>query len=183
MFKNMIVKIMLKRDKVVGPEFIFFLHLCVKYNTMKAKYVTGLAILLVLLFSGCGSTKKTTIQTIESEKSKVAVSNQKELKKEAKAESDTITVKEEKLVETPEAPVPKEKYFVIIGSFRYPENVKKYEEQMRQEGFLPFVLRNEEGLYRVAVFSYDDETRAREKVHAIWKAFPQHGDTWLLIKK
>lgn len=149
---------------------------------MKAKYVTGLAVLLVLLFSGCGSTKKAVTKTIESDKSKVAVSSQKELNNEAKEEADTITVKEEKLVETPEAPVPKEKYFVIIGSFRYPGNAKKYMQQIRDEGFSPFILRNEEGLFRVAVFSYDDETRAREKVHAIWKAFPQYGDTWLLIK-
>ncbi len=150
------------------------------------KYFISFAVVLLFLFSGCGSTKKTTKQTIESEKSKVPVEvsrAEKELKKEDQQVKDTVTVREEKLVETPESPVPKEKYFVIIGSFRVPENVGKYMQQMRDEGFSPFVLRNEEGLYRVAVFSYDDENRAREKVHAIWKAFPQHGDTWLLIKK
>ena len=152
---------------------------------MKTKYVVPFLVAFVLMFSGCGSTQKTTKKTIESERSKVPVAvsqAEKELKKGDQQVKDTVTVREEKLVETPESPVPKEKYFVIIGSFRVPENVAKYMQQIRDEGFSPFVLRNEEGLYRVAVFSYDDEQRAREKVHAIWKAFPQHGDTWLLIK-
>ncbi len=138
---------------------------------------------LVFLAAGCGGSKKATKTTIESDKSMVAVNNNKqERKKEETAAKDTIVVKEEKLVETVEAPVPKEKYFVIIGSFRYPENVKKYMQQMRDEGFSPFVLRNQEGLFRVAVFSYDDEQLAREKISAIKRAFPQHDDTWLLIK-
>ncbi|HHJ10981.1 MAG TPA: SPOR domain-containing protein [Bacteroidetes bacterium] len=152
---------------------------------MRIEYILSWAVILMILSAGCGGTKKVTKVTIESDKSKVVVNNtpKEESKQEEKSENDTITVKEEKLVGTQEAPVPKEKYFVIIGSFRYPGNVKKYIKQIRDEGFSPFVLRNEEGLFRVAVFSYDDEMRARDKVHAIWKAFPQHNDTWLLIKE
>ncbi|MCD6201534.1 MAG: SPOR domain-containing protein [Bacteroidales bacterium] len=151
---------------------------------MSVKYILSLAVILTILFAGCGGTKKAAKTTIASDKSKVSVNNAhgEEMKKE-RVKEDTITVKKEKLVETPEAPVPKEKFFVIIGSFRYPGNAKKYMQQIRDEGFSPFVLRNEEGLFRVAVFSYDDEARARGKVHAIWKVFPQHADTWLLIKE
>ncbi len=150
---------------------------------MKKYPVFIFMMVLTLLTFGCSSSKK----TIESEPGKVPVTfppSEKKVKKEkTRKPEDTITVRQEKLVETPETPVPKQKYFVIIGSFRYPENVKKYMQQIRDEGFLPFILRNEEGLYRVAVFSYDDEMRAREKVHAIWKTFPRHGDTWLLVKE
>jgi cell division protein FtsN len=148
---------------------------------MKIKYL--FLLLAAVLFVSCGTTKKSV--KIESEKSKVPVAVSRaeaEMKKEDAAEKDTITVREEKLVESVGTPVPKEKYFVIIGSFRVPENVEKYKKEMQAEGFSPFVLRNAEGLYRVAVFSYDDEQRAREKVHAIKRAFPQHDDTWLLIK-
>jgi cell division protein FtsN len=145
--------------------------------------VFSFAVLLVV--SSCGTTTKTTKKTIESEKSKVPVAvsrAEKELQKEKNAAEDSITVRQEKLVEAVGTPVPSEKFFVIIGSFRVPENVEKYKKEMRAEGFSPFVLRNEEGLYRVAVFSYDDEKRARDKVRAIKRAFPHHDDTWLLIK-
>ncbi len=142
---------------------------------------------LLLLLASCGSTKKTI--RVESEKTKVDVAvkpgEEEKDKPEASAEEaapDTITVREEKLVETVATPVPKEKYFVIIGSFRIPSNVEKYKKMLVDEGFRPFVLKNEQGLYRVAVFSYDDEAEARSKIRAIRKAFPQHGDTWLLIK-
>ncbi len=152
---------------------------------MKKILINIFAVVLMLTVAGCGTTTKTTKKTIESEKSKVPVAvsrAEKELKKEDEASKDTITVREEKLVEAVGTPVPNEKFFVIIGSFRVPENVEKYKKEMRDEGFSPFVLRNEDGLYRVAVFSYDDEQRARDKVRAIKRAFPQHDDTWLLIK-
>ena len=137
--------------------------------------------LFVFFLTACGGSKKTVKTDAESKKTEVAVKNPKEEKTDQQ-ERDTIAVREEKLVETPEAPVPKEKFFVIIGGFRVPENVAKYEKEIRSEGFSPFILRNTEGLYRVAVFSYDDEQKAREKIRTIKKAFPQHEDTWLLIK-
>ncbi len=147
---------------------------------------TILIALLMFFTLSCGSTKKSV--KVESESSKVNVSVKKEEPSspasatEEAAAPDTITVREEKLVETVTTPVPKEKYFVIIGSFRIPANVEKYKKMLVGEGFQPFVLKNEAGLYRVAVFSYDDEQSAREKIRAIRQAFPQHGDTWLLIK-
>jgi cell division protein FtsN len=90
---------------------------------------------------------------------------------------------EEKLVPVDnKAPDPSH-YFVIIGSFRNPENAKKYLVEIGRKGFRPEILRNEAGLYRVSVLATDDITEARREVRRIWDSYSQHSDTWLLIQK
>ena len=74
-------------------------------------------------------------------------------------------------------------YFVIIGSFRNPENVKKYQIQIFKEGFNSEILKNEAGLYRVSVMSTDEIEPAREDIRRIRRVFPEYLDTWSLIQK
>jgi hypothetical protein len=90
---------------------------------------------------------------------------------------------EEKIVPNEDGITNKHQYFVIIGSFRNPENSKKYQELIEKEGFRSEILRNEDGLYRVSVIATDEISIARDEVRRIWKSYPKYHDTWLLIKK
>jgi cell division septation protein DedD len=83
----------------------------------------------------------------------------------------------------PAAPAPKTMYYVITGSFLYPENVQRYEEMMRNEGFTPMQLPGDSGFQRVAVFSFDNEAEARQKLHEVRSSSPRYADAWLLITK
>jgi cell division septation protein DedD len=90
---------------------------------------------------------------------------------------------EEKLVPNNEKMPDTHRYFVIIGSFKSPENARKYLSQIRRDGFVPEVLKNEAGLYRVSVKATDDITEARNEVRRIWTGFTKYSDTWMLISK
>lgn len=75
------------------------------------------------------------------------------------------------------------RFYIIVGSFGVYENAQKFKKQLIAEDFLPGILVNEAGLYRVCVNSYDEEDAARTKLGEIRLKFPKYGDSWLLIKK
>lgn len=53
-----------------------------------------------------------------------------------------------------------------------------------EQGYLPSVMENADGLYRVSIYTVDDENTARAKVVDILKAHPEYTGMWLLkIKK
>ncbi len=102
---------------------------------------------------------------------------------------DVIEVKEppiievkEKLVEVKDVPSDPHVYFVIIGSFRYLNNARKFQEQIASDGFTSVLLQNESGLYRVSVKSTDDIFIARNEIRRIRDEFKKYEDTWLLIR-
>ncbi|MBR8535232.1 SPOR domain-containing protein [Carboxylicivirga sediminis] len=105
------------------------------------------------------------------------------VKEEPAPKTDKIVVKEEKVkvVDEPETEV--FKYYVIIGSFRVLENAQNYKKQLSGEGFLPVLLENENGLYRVSVSAYNDEMPARERISAIRSKYDKYDDVWLLIRR
>lgn len=158
------------------------------------KSIKYLFICLVLTIVGCKSQKNVTDSTsledieedlapqensgISEEQIKKAIEEQK--KEEA---TKTVIVKEEKITVKEGPENPKHKYYVIIGSFGFWENAQKYRSQLQEKGFSPVILENESGYYRVSVNSYKDETRARERIHQIRFSFPEHADTWLLVRK
>jgi cell division protein FtsN len=74
-------------------------------------------------------------------------------------------------------------YFVIIGSYRNKNNAENFKQIMIAKGFVPVVLLSETGLHRVSVNSYLDEQQARERIMQIRRNFPEHSDTWLLIRR
>jgi len=74
-------------------------------------------------------------------------------------------------------------YFVILGSFRVLENAKKFQNQLRNEGFTPNVLQNDKGLYRISVYSYDDIDLARTKVVSIRSKHSKYADAWVLRRQ
>jgi hypothetical protein len=73
-------------------------------------------------------------------------------------------------------------YFVIIGSFRSYGNALKHKTMVARDGFIPEILKNAAGLYRVSVKATDDPDEARAEVRRIWTKFPGYSDTWMLIQ-
>ena len=123
-------------------------------------------ILLVALISSCGSSRKGTSRFDN---------NSSPYVKE-------VTVREEK-VKTVDQDDVVYRYYVIIGSFRVVENARNFRADVSKEGFAPVILENEEGLYRVSVGSYNDETAARNKIAQIRSNYEKYNDVWLLIRK
>ncbi len=74
-------------------------------------------------------------------------------------------------------------FYVILGSFSIYENAQRFKKQLMSEDFYPGILVNQNGLYRVSINSYDDETQARNRIRDIRQKYPQYSDVWLLIKK
>ena len=75
------------------------------------------------------------------------------------------------------------RYFVIIGSFRNPDNAKKYQDQILKKGFSSEILKNEAGLYRVSVMATNETREAMKEIRRIRSVFPEYYDTWSLIQK
>lgn len=139
-------------------------------------------IAIVVALSSCKSKKHISHKFIESQN--ITETSVKPILEEEEKEIDPIIVKEE-IVTAVEPAVEKsllEKYYVILGSFRVLENAKKHQNQLTKEGFESQILRNEEGLYRVSVFSYIHISVAREKVLQIRKQTPKYHDAWVLRK-
>lgn len=105
-----------------------------------------------------------------------------EVKQVSKPEIEIKEV-EERLIPVDEKLPDPHKYFVIIGSFRNPDNAKKYQGQILNEGFSSVILRNEEGLYRVSVLATNEINIARDDIRRIRSIYPKYFDTWLLIQK
>jgi cell division protein FtsN len=144
-------------------------------------------IVLSLGVASCGGVKKRSkkgtqpepvvTQTVKAEPAKVEV-----VVPEVKQEP--IREVEEKIVPVDNKPVDPSRYFVIIGSFRNPDNARKRQSEILPDGFRTSeLMRNEAGLYRVSVMATDDVAVARAEVMRIRSRFPKYNDVWLLISK
>jgi cell division protein FtsN len=101
------------------------------------------------------------------------------------ATSANVVVREEKVkvVENYSNDNADYNYYVIIGSFRIIDNARNFKNQLVDEGFQPVILENENGLFRVSVASYNDETPARNRIAGIRANYQKYSDVWLLIRK
>ena len=94
-----------------------------------------------------------------------------------------VVVKQEKvkIIET-QANEKAGKFYVIIGSFKVLDNARNFRQQLVAEKFAPSILENENGLYRVSVASYDDESMARTRTADIRSQYEKYADVWLLVR-
>lgn len=99
--------------------------------------------------------------------------------------TSTVTSKEERVTAAngEAQDLGSKRFYIIVGTFGVYENAQKLKKQLMAEDFFPGILMNENGMYRVSVNSYDDETVARNSVDEIRQKFPKYNDLWLLIKK
>ena len=74
-------------------------------------------------------------------------------------------------------------FYVIIGSFRSVENAQQYNVDLVRKGFTPTILESENGLFRISVGGYNDESAARARIAGIRANYAEYGDVWLLVRK
>lgn len=132
----------------------------------------------ILIFASCRS------QKIIPENEPVATAPEKEVVAPEPEPVAKIVVKEEKvsIAEGESASLGSKRYYVILGSFEVYSNAQNFKKQLMREDFFPGILVNENGLYRVCVDSFDDESNARKRVAGIRTRFEKYNDVWLLIK-
>jgi cell division protein FtsN len=144
------------------------------------RVIIYLIISATLLSASCAGINKKLRKSKKSETENAATSIEKKQESEPVIEIKEV---EEKLVPIDNKLPDPHRYFVIIGSFRNPENAKKYQAQILKEGFSSEVLKNEAGLYRVSVMSTDEIETARDDIRRIRRIYQEYSDTWLLIQK
>lgn len=71
------------------------------------------------------------------------------------------------------------KYHVVVGSFGSQLNAQNLATTLRKEGKNPAVVVNENNMYRVIIFSFDDYAQATSEKVAIQNRF---ADAWLLVQ-
>ena len=71
------------------------------------------------------------------------------------------------------------KYHVVIGSFGNKDNALRLQGQMKPQ-YEPIIVRNEKGMYRVLLMTYDTYKEAKTKIVEIREQFP---DAWVLIRE
>ncbi|MDR0796212.1 MAG: SPOR domain-containing protein [Tannerella sp.] len=72
-------------------------------------------------------------------------------------------------------------YSVVIGSFRNKTNAFSLKERMQNEGYMPVLAENDQGMLRVILTSYDnraDAERSRDAIRS--KYYPNYQDAWIL---
>ena len=69
------------------------------------------------------------------------------------------------------------KYHVVIGSFGNKDNALRLQSQMRPQ-YEPIIVRNDKGMYRVLLMTYDTYKEAKTKILEVRNQFP---DAWVLV--
>lgn len=100
-------------------------------------------------------------------------------------EDKTITIREEsvKIIETEGDAEVIGKYHIIIGTFKSLENARNLVKQALSNGFNGSIMENDEGLYRVSIFSCELDKTARNKITEIRSRYPEYIGVWLLVEK
>ncbi len=69
-------------------------------------------------------------------------------------------------------------YHVVIGSFGVQQNAENLKASMTNETYTPIIVKNEQGMFRVILKSFDDYASARAEINLINTKF---SDAWVLI--
>ena len=69
------------------------------------------------------------------------------------------------------------KYHVVIGSFGNKDNALRLQSQMQPQ-YNPIIVRNDKGMYRVLLMTYDTYKEAKTKISEVKDQFP---DAWVLV--
>ncbi len=152
------------------------------------KNLTFAALAVLILFAGCRAQKEMDVVDLPEEEPEKTEEVAEEEEEPTEAEIAKIPSREEavsfELAEKEERDVHEvNQFFVIVGSFRYEDNAERFMNQLRDQGFEPFILVSESGFHRVCIDSYNDENDARVRVHEIRRRYSDYSDAWLLIKR
>ncbi len=70
----------------------------------------------------------------------------------------------------PDKTKPKPKYsefHIIAGSFKRMKNAERFSSELKNKGYNPEIIKSDENLIRIAIFSYSDETEALKKLYKL----------------
>ncbi len=140
-------------------------------------------IALILVFAGCRSKQMAAVETPEYERPVIERENNIAVEVEADQRIRSLEESFSFLRDQDRNLHDANPYFVIIGSFRNKDNADRYKETIKEKGFVPVILLSETGYHRVSVDSYLVEADARRRIMQIRTDFPEHADTWLLVRK
>lgn len=156
---------------------------------MKKTLIIALTLSTVLLSSSCKSKESAYRKAYEQAKQReiAAQSNTNyntTIDEEQAKKASNVSVRKEKLTTLPEENKDHLKqYSVVIGSFQNPTNAKDLKNRMIAKGYNAVLAKNEMGMLRVIVSSFDTKEAAVASREAIKAAFaPQFSDAWLLEK-
>ena len=101
-----------------------------------------------------------------------------------RAAAEAVTVREEKVrvVSTTQQGA-RGKFHIVIGSFRNLQNAQNMSDDAATQGFAPSIMENSEGLYRVAVYTTNNEQQARARIAEMRTEYPQWVGMWLLVEQ
>jgi cell division protein FtsN len=74
----------------------------------------------------------------------------------------------------------KNKYHVVVGSFKSQENAKGLQKTLNTDGNKAIIVINENQMYRVLIASFNDYIQAHVKIKEIADRF---SDAWVLVQK
>ena len=98
-----------------------------------------------------------------------------------KAKTSTATRQEKITPISGENPEGIKLYSVVIGSFKNKTNAYSLKERMQNEGYMPVLGENAQGMLRVILTSHETRKEAEKSRDAIRaKFFPNFQDAWLL---
>ena len=96
---------------------------------------------------------------------------------EAVEEKEITRAEKFEVIEEQKDVVVLKKYHVVIGSFGNKDNALRLQGQMKPQ-YEPIIVRNEKGMYRVLLMTYDTYKEAKTKIVEIREQFP---DAWVLV--
>lgn len=142
---------------------------------------------VVLAISACKSTQKITEIPAGAKKTAVAPKQVTPPPAAPAALATTKTVVEPEVVRNEnfslvdgEKDALKNKYHVVVGSFKGQANAQGLQKTLNSEGNKAIIVINEKGMYRVLIASFNDYKEAHVKIKEIANRF---ADAWVLVQK
>jgi cell division protein FtsN len=105
------------------------------------------------------------------------VTSQPESQPEVVEEKEVTRAEKFEVIEEQKDVVVLKKYHVVIGSFGNKDNALRLQAQMRPQ-YEPIIVRNDKGMYRVLLMTYDTYKEAKTKILEVRNQFP---DAWVLV--
>lgn len=83
---------------------------------------------------------------------------------------ENTDIKDALFYEEPDKEEPKSKYStfqIIAGSFSRMDNANKFAEELKEKGYSPEIIRSGDNLFRISIFTYNDETEALKQLYKL----------------
>ncbi len=70
-------------------------------------------------------------------------------------------------------------FHIIAGSFKKIKNAEIFSYELKNKGYNPQIIQSRENLYRIAIFTYTDETKALKELYKL-RQNPEVKSVWIL---